>query len=247
MLGQFVPDPAWRRFLIAIRRVTFQHRAPVMLKVDVFLSWAPGHKTFHSNNYFVQLNTIQSSTAGTQGVVVITFYALWRPAHRNSAVSQETIKSTTDCPLWETRISISANKKIKISINERVIIGFDHALPCLVKHYNDVIMSVIASQITSLVIVYSTVYSAVDQRKHQSSASQAFVRGIHRGPVNSPHKWPVTRKMFLFDDVIMKPWRTVLSQEQKPMPRPRFLSTESLGPPFNDTPCETMIMAYNKD
>ena len=44
-------------------------------------------------------------------------------------------------------------------------------------------------------IVYSTVYSDADQRKHQSSASLAFVRGIHRGPVNSPHKWPVTRKM----------------------------------------------------
>ena len=42
-----------------------------------------------------------------------------------------------------------------------------------------------------------------DQRKHQRSASLAFVRGIHRGPVNSPHKWPVTRKMFPFDDVIM--------------------------------------------
>ena len=42
-----------------------------------------------------------------------------------------------------------------------------------------------------------------DQRKHQSSASLAFVRGIHRWPVNSQHKWPVTRKMFPFDDVIM--------------------------------------------
>ena len=70
-------------------------------------------------------------------------------------------------------------------------------------HYNDVIMSTMASQITSLTIVYSTVYSHADQRKHQSSASLAFVRGIHRGPVNSPHKWPVTRKMFPFDDVII--------------------------------------------
>ena len=61
-------------------------------------------------------------------------------------------------------------------------------------HYNDVIMDAIASQITSLTIVYSTVYSDADQRKHQSSASLAFVRGIHRWPVNSPHKWPVTRK-----------------------------------------------------
>ena len=64
-------------------------------------------------------------------------------------------------------------------------------------------MGVIASQITSLTTVYSTVYPGEDQRKHQSSAPLAFVRGIHRGLVNSPHKWPVTRKMFPFDDVIM--------------------------------------------
>ena len=70
-------------------------------------------------------------------------------------------------------------------------------------HYNDVIMGAIASQITSLTIVHSIVYSDADQRKHQSSASLAFVRGIHRGPVNSPHKWPVTWKMFPSDDVIM--------------------------------------------
>ena len=71
------------------------------------------------------------------------------------------------------------------------------------RHCGDVIKGAIASQITSLIIVYSTVYSDADQRKHQSSASRAFVWGIHRGPVNSPHKWPVTRKMFPFDDVIM--------------------------------------------
>ena len=70
-------------------------------------------------------------------------------------------------------------------------------------HYNDVIMGAIACQITSLTIVYSTVYSDSDQRKHQSSASLAIARWIHRGPVNSPHKWPVTRKIFQFDDVIM--------------------------------------------
>ena len=67
-------------------------------------------------------------------------------------------------------------------------------------------MSTIASQITSLTIVYSTVYSDADQRKHQSSASLAFVWGIHRGPVNSPPKWPVMWKMFPFDDVIMENW-----------------------------------------
>ena len=72
-----------------------------------------------------------------------------------------------------------------------------------VVHYDDVIMGAMASQITSLTIVDSTVYHGADQSKHQSSASLAFVWGIHRGPVNSPHKWPVTRKMFPFDDVIM--------------------------------------------
>ena len=86
-----------------------------------------------------------------------------------------------------------------------------HALSCflalvmgnIILHYSGVIMGAMAYQITSLTIVYSTVYLGVDQRKHQSSASLAFVRGIHRSPVNSPHKWPVTRKMLPFDDVIM--------------------------------------------
>ena len=65
-------------------------------------------------------------------------------------------------------------------------------------------MTTMASQITSLTVVYSIVNTDADQRKHQSSASLAFVWGIHRGPVNSPHKGPVMRKMFPFDDVIMR-------------------------------------------
>ena len=64
-------------------------------------------------------------------------------------------------------------------------------------------MGAMASQITSLAIVYSNVHSGADQRKHQSSTPLAFVWGIHRWPVNSPHKWPVTRKMFPFVDVFM--------------------------------------------
>ena len=79
----------------------------------------------------------------------------------------------------------------------------DRPLHTGVRHYIDVIMTTMASQITSLTVVYSIVYSGAHQRKHQSSASLTFVQGIHRGPVNSPHKWPVTRKMFPFDDVIM--------------------------------------------
>ena len=71
-----------------------------------------------------------------------------------------------------------------------------------------------ASQITSLTIVYSTVYSGANQRKHQSSASRTFVRGIHWSPANSPHKEPVTRKMFPFDDAIM----TIHETENNPLP-----------------------------
>ena len=71
-------------------------------------------------------------------------------------------------------------------------------------HYNDVMMSAKSSQIIRLMIVYSIVYSGADWIKYQSSASVAFVRGIHRWPVKSTHKGPVTRKMFPFDDVIMR-------------------------------------------
>ena len=112
-------------------------------------------------------------------------------------------------------------------------------------HYDDVIMDAIASQITSLASVYSDVELGAHQRKHQSSASLAFVWGIHRRPVNSPHKWPVTRKMFPFDDVIMNITNThrvtttntqrhhishnvlTLPHTQSPMP---LSSTESRSP-----------------
>ena len=78
----------------------------------------------------------------------------------------------------------------------------DHTFPTYMSHYSDVIMSAMASQITDVSIVYSTVCSGADKRKHQSSAALAFVTGIHRWPVNSPHKGQVTRKML--DDVIMR-------------------------------------------
>ena len=95
-------------------------------------------------------------------------------------------------------IFLYENKRILIHISPKFI-----PMAQVTIHYCDVIICRIASQITSLTIVYSTIYSDADQRKHQSSASLAFVWGIHRGPVNSPCKWPVTRKMFPFDDVIM--------------------------------------------
>ena len=53
----------------------------------------------------------------------------------------------------------------------------------IVDHYSDIIMGLMPSQITSLTIVYSIVYSGTNQRKYQSSASLAFVWGMHRLPV----------------------------------------------------------------
>ena len=76
----------------------------------------------------------------------------------------------------------------------------EEANPLIINHYIDVIMTPMTSQITDLTVVYSIVYSGADQRKHQSSASP----GNSPGPVNSPHKGPVTRKMIPFDDVIMQ-------------------------------------------
>ena len=71
-------------------------------------------------------------------------------------------------------------------------------------HYSDIIMSYTASQITGISIVCSAIFSGADQRKHQISTSLAFVWGIHRWLNNSPHKGPITWKMFPFDNVIME-------------------------------------------
>ena len=99
--------------------------------------------------------------------------------------------------LWfKTKLIDRLHVSIKVTVKSLVIQD-------QVQQPQIVIMGAMASQITSLTIVYSTVYPGADQSKHQSSAPLAFVWGIHRGPVNFPHRWPVTRKMFPFDDVIM--------------------------------------------
>ena len=88
---------------------------------------------------------------------------------------------------------------------------------CYHIHYSEVTMGTMTSRITTVSIVYSTVCSGADQRKHQNSTSLAFVMGIHRWPVDSTHKGPVTRQMFPFDDVVMlkqgtsKTWQNLRS------------------------------------
>ena len=97
---------------------------------------------------------------------------------------------------WITQSSRWSNEATAIMVS--VSGTFREIRPSV--QYSEVIMSAIAFQTAGVSIVYSN----VDQRKHQSSASLAFVRGIHRWPVNSLHKGAVTWKMFPFDDVIMK-------------------------------------------
>ena len=109
---------------------------------------------------------------------------------------------------------------LNISWRIRAAQGYNY-----VCHYSDVLMGAMGSQITNLTIVYSTVYSGADQRKHQSPASLVFMRGIHRRQLNSPHKGPVTRRLFPFDDVIMAfPFGALLLTLI-----PTWISTHKLG------------------
>ena len=78
-------------------------------------------------------------------------------------------------------------------------------------YHNGVIMNTMVSQISGVSIVYLTVCSGADQRKHQSSASLVLVRGFHRWPVDSHHKGPVTQNLFPFDDSIMYKKKSVAS------------------------------------
>ena len=117
----------------------------------------------------------------------------------------ETVCINTPCMKKNTCLYLSMSMDdLHIQFNEgdpSVIIWWNIRAPIFHnRHYSDAIA--MATQITSFTILYSTVYSGADDRKHQRSASLAFEWGIHQWPVNSPHKWPVTRKMFPFDDVI---------------------------------------------
>ena len=134
------------------------------------------------------------------GEWVSKFVGVWSEEWVNKSMNVWISEWANGWIIWWVGESVSEgmNERVLVCVHthirERTRVEF---------HYTDVIMGAIASHITSLTIVYSTVYSDADQRKHHSSASLACVWGIHRGPVHSPYKWPVTRKMFPFDDVIM--------------------------------------------
>ena len=133
-----------------------------------------------------------------------------------------------------------------INNNERWLYISDTYFPRNVTfHYSDVVLGTMASQITSLTIFYSTAYAS--QRKHQNSASLAFMCGIHRWPVNSPQKSPVTRKMFPFDDIIMLSYRVytmaadVLATQGHIFQPIYFISSKTL----HTWPCLSSILCQN--
>ena len=105
--------------------------------------------------------------------------------------------------------SIRKTRNDFMCTHSRYFCTISWSTPCgsMMPHYDDVIMTTMAAQITSLTVVYSTVYSDANQREHQSSASLAFVWGIHRDRWIPRTKGQLRRKCFhlmtssWFDDI----------------------------------------------
>ena len=157
--------------------------------------------------HFIRTNASDVSKFVKTKILILEYTDSWNEKSRMY------LRTLNFARLWNTMLNGSLSHRwfyfisLELHIVLRRVIWTNIHIPGLIRlnHYNDVVMGAMASQITSLTIVYSTVYSGADKRKHQSSASLAFVWGIHRWAVNSPQKGPVTRKMLPFDDVIILP------------------------------------------
>ena len=124
-----------------------------------------------------------------------------KSVNESSTINQINTKNIlyTYCLRWNTQLDNPSDELVPPQI--KMVLVLHNTIPWIIP------MGILmVTQITSLTSAYSTAYSCANQRKHQSSASVAFVRGIHRWQVNSSYKWPVTRKMFPFDDVIVALW-----------------------------------------
>ena len=130
-----------------------------------------------------------------------------------------TLSPYQECEICVPLISFKANGTMK-TIHTTAGNIYDFVRTCQrthlypAPHGSDVIMSVMASQITGVSIVHSIVCWGADQRNLQSSTSKVFVRGLHQSPVNPPHRGPVTRKMFPFDDVIMELTESAINDDR---------------------------------
>ena len=139
-------------------------------------------------------------------ITVTSQWALWRLKSPTSRLftSKKTSNSASLAFVgWIHRWPVDSPHKGPVTLK---MFPFDDVIMRITEYAFTiyVITSAIASQITSVSIVYSTVCSDTVQRKHPSSAPLALVRRIHRWPVDSPRKGPVTRKMFPLDDVNSK-------------------------------------------
>ena len=95
------------------------------------------------------------------------------------------------------------NKHQKQPSSEHINSSLRQYIHYTCSHYSDVIMSMMASHTTGILVVYWNVCSGADKKNTKAPRHLAFVRGIHRWTVSTPHQGPVTRKMFPFDNVIM--------------------------------------------
>ena len=177
--------------------------------------WNNGLLYCFSNNFFRLASKKASKLNTTKLCETNPMITVWFPYTKAVIKCTHTLTTLLMIPMQKTSIGVRRGHEcermftslrslallscLRHTIDLEPVVPREH----LRNHFGNVIMGAIPSQITSLNIFYSTVCSDTNQRKYQSSASLAFVWGIHWGPVNSPHKWPVTPKMFPFDDVIM--------------------------------------------
>ena len=160
-------------------------------------------------HWFLELNSVPlwGQSTSERWISLITgsqwwgiyFHGMTSFISKLSCVNESTLVYPSSTLMWFSSTIMAL--RLHLAISTRSTAWFNvHRPPVSLQWRHN---GAAVSQITSFTIVYSIVYSGADQRRHQSFASLDFVLGIHWWPLNSPHKWPVTRKIFPFDDVIM--------------------------------------------
>ena len=196
-------DTKWSAVLLQVK---YLYRKSPLLQQNILVGISPLHYVFDKAaamwSITYQTSTIFEKGHWTDGRGSIYWYKMPQVIWVNTSQVQRETYISYLC--MHISYAGSGSKYVNIIISWLVYIQLfstetDFGISLKWRH-NGYMMS---SQITSLTIVYSTIYSGTDQRKHQTSASLAFVWGIHWSPVHSPHKGPVTRKMISFNDVIM--------------------------------------------
>ena len=183
-----------RSSLVKIMACRLFGAKPLFKPMMISHQWDPKEQTSMKNIETDQFSLIEFHFCNFTAILSITRVAITH--YRTEWLSLEEFSNALAWTnaIFRVLIQISPKFVLKAPIDSSQPLA---SVIMAWRHYSDVIMGTMASQITSLTIVYSTVYSGTDHRKHQGSVSLTFVRGIHRWPVNSPHnRRPVTRKIF---------------------------------------------------